>query len=98
MKLVDGQAIYGLWLRDVKRFLRTPARITDSLAMPLLFLVFVGFGFQSAAIPGLPRRSSKYLADANPLTSGVDGLRPAWSGRRRFPSWSISVPSSYRRL
>jgi len=54
MKLVDPQAIYGLWLRDTKRFLRSPSRIVGSLAMPLLFLVFMGFGFQGAAIPGLP--------------------------------------------
>ncbi|ADJ14003.1 ABC transporter permease [Halalkalicoccus jeotgali] len=54
MKLVDPQSIYALWLRDVKRFLRTPSRIVGSIAMPLLFLVFLGFGFSGAAIPGLP--------------------------------------------
>ncbi|AEH39021.1 ABC transporter permease [Halopiger xanaduensis] len=54
MKLVDTRSIYALWLRDVKRFLRTPSRIVGSIAMPLLFLVFLGFGFSGAAIPGLP--------------------------------------------
>ncbi|EMA40481.1 ABC transporter permease [Halococcus hamelinensis] len=54
MRLVDPLGIYGLWLRDVKRFLRTPSRIVGSLAMPLLFLVFLGFGLDGAAIPGLP--------------------------------------------
>jgi len=58
MKLVDPQAIYGLWLRDTKRFLRSPSRIVGSLAMPLLFLVFMGFGFQGAAIPDSPRMST----------------------------------------
>lgn len=54
MNLVDPLSIYALWLRDVKRFVRTPSRIVGSIAMPLLFLVFLGFGFGGAAIPGLP--------------------------------------------
>ena len=54
MSLVDPRAVYALWLRDVKRFLRTPSRIAGSIAMPLLFLVFLGVGFDGAAIPGLP--------------------------------------------
>lgn len=54
MNVVDPLGIYALWLRDVKRFLRTPSRIIGSIAMPLLFLVFLAFGFSGAAIPGLP--------------------------------------------
>ncbi|WP_049926939.1 ABC transporter permease [Halopiger goleimassiliensis] len=54
MTRIDPLAIYGLWLRDVKRFLRTPSRIVGALSMPLLFLVFLGYGFEGAAIPGLP--------------------------------------------
>ncbi|ELY92323.1 ABC-2 type transporter [Natrialba hulunbeirensis JCM 10989] len=54
MKRIDPLGIYGLWLRDVTRFVRTPSRIIGALSMPLLFLVFLGFGFEGAAIPGLP--------------------------------------------
>ena len=36
--------IYILWLRQVKRFIRRPARIVGSLGQPLLFLVAMGFG------------------------------------------------------
>lgn len=54
MSLINPLGIYGLWLRDVKRFLRTPSQIIGSLAFPLLFLVFLGFGLSGAAIPGLP--------------------------------------------
>ncbi|GAB7094002.1 ABC transporter permease [Halolamina litorea] len=54
MKRIGPLAIYALWLRDVKRFARTPSRIVGSVATPLLFLVFLGFGFSGAAIPGLP--------------------------------------------
>lgn len=54
MNRIDPQSIYALWLRDVKRFLRTPSRIVGSIALPLLFLLFLGTGFSGAAIPGLP--------------------------------------------
>ncbi|QLD89035.1 ABC transporter permease [Natronomonas salina] len=54
MNLVDPLSIYALWLRDVKRFLRSPSRIVGSVAMPLLFLLFLGYGFSGAAVPGLP--------------------------------------------
>ncbi|MDQ7815297.1 MAG: ABC transporter permease [Patescibacteria group bacterium] len=39
------QTIYILWLRQLKRYLRSRARIIGSLAQPLLFLVALGFGF-----------------------------------------------------
>lgn len=34
-----------LWLRQIKRYLRSRARIFSSLAQPVLFLVALGFGF-----------------------------------------------------
>jgi ABC-2 type transport system permease protein len=38
-------AIYILWLRQIKRFLRSRARMIGSLGQPLLFLLALGFGF-----------------------------------------------------
>jgi ABC-2 type transport system permease protein len=38
-------AVYVLWLRQLKRYLRSRARIVGSLGQPLLFLVALGFGF-----------------------------------------------------
>lgn len=37
--------IYILWLRQVKRYLRSRSRIIGSLGQPILFLVALGFGF-----------------------------------------------------
>ncbi len=37
--------IYILWLRQLKRYWRSKARIVGSLGQPLLFLVALGFGF-----------------------------------------------------
>jgi ABC-2 type transport system permease protein len=37
--------IYALWLREVKRYLRSRAQIIGSLAQPALYLLVLGFGF-----------------------------------------------------
>lgn len=39
------QVIYILWLRQIKRYLRSKSRIFGSLGQPILFLVALGFGF-----------------------------------------------------
>jgi len=38
-------AIYILWLRQLKRYVRSKPRIIASLGQPLLFLLALGFGF-----------------------------------------------------
>ncbi|MDD5026029.1 MAG: ABC transporter permease [Candidatus Peribacteraceae bacterium] len=37
--------IYILWLRQLKRFVRSRSRMIGSLGQPLLFLIALGFGF-----------------------------------------------------
>ncbi len=37
--------IYILWLRQIKRYIRSKARIVGSLGQPLLFLLALGYGF-----------------------------------------------------
>jgi len=37
--------IYILWLRQIKRYFRSKARLIGSLGQPILFLVALGFGF-----------------------------------------------------
>jgi ABC-2 type transport system permease protein len=41
------KAIYILCLRQLKRYIRSPARIIGSLGQPILFLVALGFGFKA---------------------------------------------------
>ena len=41
------RAIYILCLRQLKRYIRSPARIVGSLGQPILFLIGLGFGFRS---------------------------------------------------
>jgi ABC-2 type transport system permease protein len=38
-------AIYILWIRQLKRYVRSRSRIVASLGQPLLFLIALGFGF-----------------------------------------------------
>ena len=38
-------AIYVLWLRQLKRYIRSRGRLVSSIVQPLLFLVALGFGF-----------------------------------------------------
>ncbi len=38
-------AVYVMWIRQLKRYSRSRARIFAALAQPLLFLVALGFGF-----------------------------------------------------
>lgn len=38
------QVVYILWLRQLKRFFRSKARIVGSIGQPLLFLAALGFG------------------------------------------------------
>lgn len=41
----NSKVIYILWLRQIKRYYRSRARMVGSLAQPVLFLVAMGFGF-----------------------------------------------------
>ncbi len=56
--------IYALWLREIKRFFRMKSRLVGSLAMPVFFLIFLGFapirlpgtsdgGYMSFLAPGI---------------------------------------------
>ena len=42
-----ARTMYIMWLREMKRFLRSRSRIIGSLAQPLLFLLAFGYGFGS---------------------------------------------------
>lgn len=68
--MISGTAVYVLWLREMKRFLRAKSRVVGSLAMPLFFLAFLGLGFNRMAIPGM-RRGVDYI---HFLVPGIVGM------------------------
>ena len=50
---MSAQAIYVLWLRDMKWFLRAKARIISTIVMPFLWLAILGMGLGAVTqIPG----------------------------------------------
>lgn len=55
MKLLELQAIYVMWLRQMKRFTRSKSRLVTTIIQPLFFLFILGSGFNSATMPGLAK-------------------------------------------
>ncbi|TET75238.1 MAG: multidrug ABC transporter permease, partial [Candidatus Aminicenantes bacterium] len=51
--MINKMALYVLWLREMKRFVRAKSRVVGALAMPLFFLAFLGLGFRKMTIPGI---------------------------------------------
>ncbi|RLI98658.1 MAG: multidrug ABC transporter permease, partial [Candidatus Aenigmatarchaeota archaeon] len=47
-------AIYVIWLREMKKYVRNKSRLVGNLMMPFLFLAFMGTGFNSIISTGLP--------------------------------------------
>jgi len=45
MKSNNLQVIYVMWLREMKRFIRSSSRVAGTIAMPFFFLLAMGFGF-----------------------------------------------------
>lgn len=98
-------AIYILWLRQLKRYFRSRARIVGSLGQPLLFLIALGFGlgpvFQKAGqgnylefiAPGI-------IAMSILFTAVFSGIEIIWDRQFGFlketlvapiPRWQIMV-------
>lgn len=61
---------YVLWLREMKRFFRAKSRVFGTMAMPLFFLVFLGFGLGRMNVPGV----SKNIDYMNFLVPGIIGM------------------------
>lgn len=59
MRGVELEAIYIMWLRQMKRFVRFRSRILVTLVQPLFFLFILGSGFRNITIPGM--ESSNYV-------------------------------------
>jgi ABC-2 type transport system permease protein len=56
------QAIYVMWLRHMKRFLRSKSRLISTIAQPLFFLFILGSGFQVARFEGMTVDYLSFLA------------------------------------
>jgi ABC-2 type transport system permease protein len=53
MKTAELQAIYVMWIRQMKKYVRSKSRIVVTVVQPLFFLFILGSGFSSISMPGL---------------------------------------------
>jgi ABC-2 type transport system permease protein len=91
--------IYIIWLRQIKRYLRSKSRIIGSLSQPVLFLVALGYGlgptFQKAGegnyiqflSPGVIAMSVLFSA----IFSGIDII---WDKQFGFLKETLAAPVS----
>jgi ABC-2 type transport system permease protein len=98
---INFTPIYILWLREMKRFLRSWSRMVSMLVMPLFFLIFLGFGFKGAFIPGVGY-TKDYIFFLVPgvigmtliSTSTVAGLSALWDREFGFLKEIMVAPVS----
>jgi len=101
MKFINLTAIYVLWLREMKKFLRAKSRIIGTIAIPLFFLAFLGLGFTNMRVPGMPA-GVDYMAFLAPgiigmsmlFTSMFAGLSVLWDREFGFLKEIMVAPVS----
>jgi len=99
--MISGTAIYVLWLREMKRYVRAKSRIIGSLLQPLFFLVFLGLGFNRMAVPGM-KAGVDYLQFLVPgilgmtllFSSSMQGLSVLWDREFGFLKEIMVAPVS----
>jgi ABC-2 type transport system permease protein len=92
--------IYTIWLRSMKRFIRSRSRIIGSIAMPAFFLIFLGFGLNSVVqLPGLGGNYVVFLvpgmvAMSVMFTSVFSGIQIIWDKQFGFLKETLVAPVS----
>jgi len=61
MLINELQAMYVMWLRQMKRFLRFKSRIFMTIVQPLFFLFILGSGFRNISFPGMQSENFIYF-------------------------------------
>jgi len=92
--------VYTIWLRNMKRYLRSKSRIIGSIAMPLFFLLFLGVGLNSVIqLPGLGESYIVFLipgmvAMSVLFTSVFSGIQIIWDKQFGFLKETLVAPVS----
>ena len=93
------QTIYIMWLRELKKFWRSPSRIIGALGQPILFLLALGYGlgsvFQAAGrgsyvqflVPGI-------IGMAIIFVSIFNGMQIIWDRQFGFLKETLVAPVS----
>lgn len=93
------EAIYTIWLRNMKRYIRSKSRIIGSLGQPLFFLIILGFGLNSLSIPGLGQNYLEFIvpgiiAMTVMFTSIFSGIQIIWDKQFGFLKETLIAPIS----
>lgn len=93
------QTLYILWLRQLKKYLRSKSRIIGSLGQPLLFLITFGIGFGSVFQKAGQGSYIQYLAPGIILMSVVftaifSGVELIWDRQFGFLKETLVAPVS----
>ena len=92
--------VYTIWLRSVKRYLRSKSRIVGSLGMPLFFMLVLGFGLDSIVrIPGMEKGYMDFIipgivAMSVLFTSVFSGIQIIWDKQFGFLKATLVAPVS----
>jgi ABC-2 type transport system permease protein len=92
--------IYAVWLREVKRYTNSKARMVSSLGMPLLFLAALGGGL-SAMMPGFNYEGfilPGILAMSVLFTSISSGVSIIWDREFGFLKEMLAAPATRQTL
>ncbi|MDY0388146.1 MAG: ABC transporter permease [Methanolobus sp.] len=92
--------VYTIWLRNVKRFVRSKSRLLGSLGMPVFFLLVLGFGLNSVVV--LPGMEQGYIGFIIPgiismsvlFTSVFSGIQIIWDKQFGFLKETLVAPVS----
>lgn len=92
--------VYTIWLRNVKRYLRSKSRIVGSFGMPIFFLLVLGFGLNSVVV--LPGMGQGYKGFIIPgivsmsvlFTSVFSGIQIIWDKQFGFLKETLVAPVS----
>jgi ABC-2 type transport system permease protein len=92
--------VYTIWLRNVKRYLRSKSRIVGSLGMPMFFLLILGFGLNS--VVSIQGSSQGYLGFIIPgivamsvlFSSIFSGIQIIWDKQFGFLKETLVAPIS----
>src|SRR6266480_1541287 len=90
-------AIYVLWLRELRRYVRSRAQIVASLGQPLLYLVALGFGlgpvFQKAGQGSYVQFVAPGIISMTILFSSVfSGMGLLWDRQFGFLKETLVAP------
>ncbi|MEI6479203.1 MAG: ABC transporter permease [bacterium] len=93
------RTIYILWLRQLKRFIRSKSRIVGSLAQPILFLVSLGYGLGPVFAKAGQGNYLEFLAPgiigmSIIFTSIFSGIEVIWDRQFGFLKETLVAPVS----